>query len=227
MPTISEGTDRPLVVRRDRRARRVVLRVDPRERAAILVVPPRVSLDYALRFADRQAGWVERRLNSLPEPVPFADGAVIPLGGEPHVIRHRPGRGAVVCVEAGEIQITGAAEHLGRRLRDWFKTTARQRFGEQAIALAERIDCRISRIAVRDMNSRWGSCGANGRLTFSWRLLFAPAFVADYLVAHEVAHLRHMNHGPAFWRLVEELSPGAAGARAWLRRNGPGLHRYG
>ena len=84
----------------------------------------------------------------------------------------------------------------------------------------------MKRITVRDNRSRWGSCGPDGGLSFSWRLVFAPAEVLDYLVAHEVAHLVHMNHGPRFWKLVRELSGESDAAQEWLGRNGPLLHRY-
>ena len=83
------------------------------------------------------------------------------------------------------------------------------------------------RVTVRDTRSRWGSCSASGQLSFSWRLILAPEWILDYVVAHEVAHLAEMNHGPAFWRLVETLIGDPKPARSWLKRHGPGLHRYG
>ncbi|HEY8013860.1 MAG TPA: M48 family metallopeptidase, partial [Dongiaceae bacterium] len=86
---------------------------------------------------------------------------------------------------------------------------------------------RIRRIGVRDPRSRWGSCSPDGVLNFSWRLILAPRFVMDYVVAHEVAHLRELNHGPRFWRLAETLCPDMDRARDWLAIYGPGLHRYG
>jgi len=83
------------------------------------------------------------------------------------------------------------------------------------------------RVAVKDTRSRWGSCAANRNLAFSWRLVMAPRFVQDYVAAHEVAHLRHMNHGPRFWALVEQLTPHSAAAVEWLRTQGPRLLRVG
>jgi predicted metal-dependent hydrolase len=80
---------------------------------------------------------------------------------------------------------------------------------------------------VRDTRSRWGSCSASGALAFSWRLILAPEAVLDYVVAHEVAHLAEMNHGPRFWRVVEILAPGSARQRGWLSRNRARLLRYG
>jgi hypothetical protein len=80
---------------------------------------------------------------------------------------------------------------------------------------------------VRDTVSLWGSCAVNGDLSFCWRLVLAPVHVLDYVVAHEVAHLIVRGHGPRFWHTVERLTPDADAARAWLRRFGTSLHRYG
>ena len=97
--------------------------------------------------------------------------------------------------------------------------------------MAEQLGREVTHISVRDTTSRWGSCTRSGRLSFSWRLILAPRPVLDYVVAHEVAHLKHMNHGAAFWQTVAGLLPEGGdqpgSAREWLRRNGVVLHRYG
>ena len=112
-------------------------------------------------------------------------------------------------------------------MRDHLIALARHELSRRARALAAGIDRRVTRITVRDTKSRWGSCSASGALAFSWRLILAPEAVLDYVVAHEVAHLAEMNHGPRFWRLVETLAPGAARQRFWLSRNRARLLRYG
>ena len=89
-----------------------------------------------------------------------------------------------------------------------------------------RLGVRHTRITVRDTASRWGSCSVKRSLSYSWRLILAPAFVLDYVVAHEVAHMREMNHGPVFWRLVKDLVGDPRKAQNWLRDNGAALHRY-
>jgi hypothetical protein len=86
----------------------------------------------------------------------------------------------------------------------------------------------VKRISVRDTRSRWGSCGPDAALSFSWRLVFAPPDVLDYLAAHETAHLVHLNHGPRFWALARTLCDGPIeGPQAWLKRNGETLLQYG
>jgi predicted metal-dependent hydrolase len=92
---------------------------------------------------------------------------------------------------------------------------------------AKSLECSFKRIAIRDQATRWGSCSTTGTLSFSWRLIFAPPFVLDYVAAHEVAHLREMNHGPRFWRLMRDAVPGMQRARVWLKTYGAELHRFG
>jgi predicted metal-dependent hydrolase len=116
---------------------------------------------------------------------------------------------------------------LPRRLADFLRGEARQRFNTLVRGKAACADVTPRRVSVKDTKTRWGSCTANRDLGFSWRLVMAPAHVQDYVAAHEVAHLRHMNHGPRFWALVRELTPHTEAAVAWLRCNGPRLLRVG
>jgi len=159
--------------------------------------------------------------------VPFAAGATILLRGVELVVVHRSGlRGAVWC-DGGNIHVAGDAAHLSRRLRDWLKQQAKQDLANASLRYAQAMDVGFRRITLRDQSSRWGSCSAGGNLSYSWRLVLAPPFVLDYVAAHEVAHLKHMNHGQSYWRLVLTHCPQAKEAEHWLRRNGAGLHRYG
>ena len=130
--------------------------------------------------------------------------------------------------EAGEIHVAGQPEHLPRRLRDWLTAELRGRLVPLVHAKAARVERPVKRITVRDSRSRWGSCGPDGGLSFSWRLVFAPPEVLDYLVAHEVAHLVHLNHGPRFWALARSLCDGPMEPpQAWLKANGETLLQYG
>jgi predicted metal-dependent hydrolase len=218
----------PVTFVRSARARRASLRVDPARRRIVLTAPLRMARDMALGFAAQQAGWIAARLKRLPSRRPFADGAEIPLFGESLRVRHRPDARGTVWVEGSEIHVAGRPEHLPRRLRDWLMAEMRKRLALLALAKARRIERNVKRITVRDSRSRWGSCGPDGSLSFSWRLVFAPPEVLDYLVAHEVAHLVHMNHGARFWALAESLCDGPmAPPQAWLKANGETLLQYG
>jgi len=222
-----EGPELELRVRRSPRARRLALRVDPRHDQAELVLPRGVSLEEGRRFAATRADWLRRRLAALPARVPFAGGSVIPILGVPHRVRHEPGGRGGVRREGGELVVTGGAAEIRRRLEAWLRAEARRVLGARARSAAARLGREAPRIGVRDPATRWGSCSARGRLSFSWRLVMAPEAVLDYVVAHEVAHLEEANHGPRFWRLVQRLCPGWSEARRWLRRHGATLHRHG
>ena len=221
------GRKVPLRMRRNPRARRLILRIDPDNGDAVVTLPKRASRAEGLALARRKSSWIADRLDALPPRVPFADGAVVPLLGSAHLIVHSPGGGLPVRLGDGEILVGGRPEHLARRLGDWFRREARRHIATRVEAKAERLGRQAGRITIRDTRSRWGSCSASGNLSFCWRLVMAPENVLDYVVAHEVAHLEHLNHGPAFWRAAGELTEDAQTARAWLKRNGQDLRRYG
>ncbi|HEY7609515.1 MAG TPA: SprT family zinc-dependent metalloprotease [Alphaproteobacteria bacterium] len=217
----------PLTVKRNRAARRISLRIDVPRRGAILTLPARAGLSAGLDFVAEKALWLRNAYARLPEAVPFAHDAVIPLLGRPHRIEHRPLAKGGVWREGGSgsdtIIVAGAAEHLPRRLGDWLRREAQALLEAKTRAKAALVGRAVARVFVRDTRSRWGSCARDGRVHYSWRLIFAPDFVLDYVVAHEVAHLIYMSHGPRFRAVVERLTDRRAEAEAWLRVNGSGL----
>lgn len=231
------GIGVPVEVRRHAGARRLTLRVSKTRRAVVVTVPDHCRMDEAGRFLNSHLDWVRERLGRVPAPVPFEDGEEIPFRGHTHRICFTgPGRGrAVVRVvrpsasgdELHRLEVSGAPEHASRRLRDWLMAQAHADLDARVSFHARSLGVRARRITLRDQTTRWGSCSANGLLSFSWRLVLAPAFVLDYVAAHEVAHLREMNHGPRFWRLVEQSVPLLEDAKTWLRQEGTELHRYG
>src|SRR5262245_3075393 len=222
------GATLPVTFVRSARARRASLRVDVARRRILLTAPLRMSRATAIGFAEAQAGWIAARLKRLPARRPFADGAEVPLFGTPHLIRHRGDTRGTVWREGAEIHVAGQPEHLPRRLRDWLTGELRQALVPLVHAKARQVERPVKRITLRDSRSRWGSCGPDGGLSFSWRLVFAPPEVLDYLVAHEVAHLVHLNHSPRFWALARQLCDGPMEApRAWLKAHGETLLQYG
>jgi predicted metal-dependent hydrolase len=223
----------PITIKRHARARRMILRLDRQATGVIVTMPERASRRKALEFARMHEEWIRSRLIAVPAPVPFAQGAVIPVRGVPHCIRHAGvNRGAVRVHREREgklsiIEVAGDAAHLARRVRDWLKEESKKDLATASLAYAKAMKVRFSKVSVRDPASRWGSCSAMGHLSYSWRLIFAPPFVLDYVAAHEVAHLTHMNHGPKFWALVARHCPEFDKAREWMKRHGRLLHSYG
>jgi len=128
--------------------------------------------------------------------------------------------------DGSALNVTGDVRHLQRRLSDWLKQQAKHDLAAASTAYARAMEVKIRRITIRDQSSRWGSCSSDGSLSYSWRLVLAPAFVLDYVAAHEVAHLRHMDHSPRYWRLVLTHCLRAKEAQHWLKRHGSLLHRY-
>jgi predicted metal-dependent hydrolase len=219
------------------RARRLSLRVDPASGHIVLVRPKRASAAVTLEFLATREAWIRKHLAAMPPQIPFADGADIPVGGIDHRLQLVPGGRGGVWREGETILVSGQAEFLARRLTDWLKQEARRELTPMAHAMALSLGCKVKHVTTRDTSSRWGSCSPDGRLSFSWRLILAPRAVLIYVAAHEVAHLKHLNHGRAFWRTVDEVLDNyikdpkeraeAGLARDWLHRSGAGLHRYG
>ena len=197
----------------------------------------RGSLTAAKDFAERNAAWIGARLGRLPKPIPFTPGSILPLRGVDHVIDHRPGARGTVWVEplaepspSGvlfALCVAGGSEHVERRVADFLKKQARRDLEAAVKHYTLAIGLPARRVSLRDTTSRWGSCSSTGSLNFSWRLIMAPAHVLDYLAAHEVAHLRHLDHSDRFWALTRRLSPDVDRAEAWLKAHGSSLHRFG
>ncbi len=228
MPGVAvAGGTVPLTVRRSPRARRVILRIDVGSGRVVLTVPPKTSVAQALAFAESKKEWIRDRLAVLPPRTAFADAAVVPLFGLDHRVRHAPGLSGGVRVGNREIIVGGAEESVGKRVETWLRRAAQAEIARRVADKAGRLGIRAERVTVRDTHSRWGSCSPAGRLSFSWRLIMAPVWVLDYVVAHEVAHLQERGHGPAFWRTVALLSDDIDGAHRWLRDHGAMLHRFG
>jgi len=222
---LAPGETTPVRVRRNPRARRISVRVDAADGAIALTVPWHTPVEEGIGFARRQRDWLRRRLAAVPARVEFADGTSFAFCGQTLTVRHA-GRGATRREDA-ILHVGGAGEFVARRVRDWLKREARTLLGEKSRLLAARIGRSVKAVRISDPRTRWGSASADGTLAFSWRLVLAPPDVLDYVVAHEVAHLAHMNHGPRFWALVGELAGDYAPARAWLSENGAKLLRHG
>jgi predicted metal-dependent hydrolase len=163
----------------------------------------------------------------VPSIVPLEPGSRVPiLGREVLICTAESGPAPVFFAEGNRLCVRGRPEHRPRRIVAFLKKEAKSALDTCARAFAERLGVRATRIGVRDTASRWGSCAASGALSFSWRLIFAPRFVLEYVVAHEIAHLREMNHGARFWSLVRLLVDDIEKPQLWLRQNGVALHRY-
>jgi predicted metal-dependent hydrolase len=223
-----------VALRRATTARRFTLRVRFAARDAVLTMPQRASVRDARAFAERHAAWIAARLNRLPATIPFAHGSIVPLRGVDHALIHLPERRGTVWAEECDsvatpfaLCVAGQAEHVHRRVQDHFKREARRDLETAVARHTASLGLPPRGVGLRDPVSRWGSCSSTGSLNFSWRLIMAPPFVLDYLAAHEVAHLIHLDHSPRFWALARKLCSDTDRAEAWLSTHGAHLHKYG
>jgi predicted metal-dependent hydrolase len=220
-----EGKAVTLRFRRNAAARRLVMRLDTKTGGLVMTLPRRAGLAEALRFAEQSRAWIIRSLAKQPAPPAFADGLQLLYRGQNHVLCLTGGARGLVRVESGEIHVPGRPEHAPRRLKDFFAAEAKRDLTAASQRYAVAMSTSFTRISIRDQKSRWGSCSSSGVLSYSWRLILAPDYVLDYVAAHEVVHLREMNHGPRFWRLVLSHCPHAKAAKEWLKIHGREVHR--
>ena len=217
----------PIRWRRSRQARRISLRIDARAGAVVVTMPLRAAREAGLELLRTHSSWVAGKLAALPGQVAFEAGETVAVSGVPHVIRSMPQARRGVWVEAGEIRVSGDRAFLARRVLDFLRGEARAILGACARAIALESGLQPRRLTIKDTSSRWGSCSSEGVVMFSWRLVMAPPEIQHYVVAHELAHLRHLDHGAQFWHQVALLTPHRSRAEAWLRLHGPALLRTG
>lgn len=212
------------------RARHVSVRIDPTRREAIATAPSKRHLKHAAQFAAERAGWIAHELSRLPQGIQLTPGARVPLRGVEHELVYEHGR-AAPRVELDETaKLIAPAPDVAlfeARLLRFFKDQARVDLVARVAAHATTLGVKPSRLQVKELRSRWGSCSSDGVLSFSWRVICAPEFVLDYLAAHEVAHLREMNHSRRFWAHVRKCLPDYERGRQWLHEHGCALHAIG
>jgi predicted metal-dependent hydrolase len=218
----------PLTIKENIRATRITLRIEPGGRALNLTVPVGLRKGEIENFLDRHQDWLSDRLAKFSQENQVRIGGVICLRGVAHRVVHTGNlRGLTEALQTEQgpiLRISGLEDHIGRRLAAFLKKEARGDLEQLVARHAATIRKPVVSIALKDTRSRWGSCSWDGRLSFSWRIVMAPAVVIDYLAAHEVAHLQEMNHGPAFWALCQQLCPQTEEARKWLKQHGSQLH---
>ncbi len=241
-------------VRRRRDARRLTMRMAPDGSEARITMPIWGTLAEARRFADEKRDWLARQKSQAGTTTPLAPGSSLPFVGEtirlewradyprkpvlvevlvPVLLVEVLGAGSLAAgaIEAGPnpvgkaLQIGGPAHALERRVRDWLRAEAKQRIADDLAHYAAVAGHALPALALTSAMRRWGSCTANGTIRINWRLVMAPAFVRRSVVAHEVAHLAHFDHSPAFHAELARLFEGdIRAANRWLKQHGRSLY---
>ena len=215
----------PLRLRYNAKAKRIILRVDQETGGAIISLPRHASETEAISLVNERIDWIVDKISEFPPKITLTDGQSLTLMGQHITIRHRPDLKMGVQLIGSEMIASGMREHLHRRIVDWLKKYTKGIITPRANNMASQLECKINRISIRDTKSRWGSCSSQGNLSFCWRLIMTPEWVLNYVIAHEVSHLKHMDHSPEFWKIVGTFGVKPKQARLWLNQNSRVLQR--
>ena len=235
MLTTNSGKNITVRLHVNSRAKRLILRIDQKKGEAVAVAPSKRKLKEAVAFAKSKINWIAAQLDKITQDsLQFEEGVIIPLRGIPcQLTASGSGRLPKLAENTNTpdipltLHLPGAPETLPARALRYLKKAAKDDLAKAVAFHAERLGVKPARISIKDTRSRWGSCSHAGNLSFSWRLILADPYVLDYVAAHEVAHLKEMNHSPAFWAEVERTYPDWKPARNWLRTHGARLHAIG
>ena len=225
---LSSGVQVPVIIETRRGARNVTLRPKTVPEFQIHISKPwATSTTFVMKFLESKRKWIEKIFADAPQKTHLKSGDIIEfLGRTVRLVHDSNLRGNKYADESKTVLIIGGADDMfERRVRDFIrdeflmavkeiiKTTPREFWPEH--------------ISLRDTTSRWGSCSSNGNMSFSWRLAFAPYEVMRYVIMHELAHTKYMDHSPDFWATVSQLYGfGVERAKRWLSKNGGFLHQY-
>ena len=222
---LENAFDFPLKVNTSFKLRRLNLRIDHKKRMVVLSMPKFYPKKKAFDFLNEHIDWIEEKLAQLPQIKEFEDGETISLFGPKITICYQLDFGAPKLIDT-TLFVGGDKEFLHRRIKDYIKREAKKIFYAKSKTLADKIGCNLTGVSIKDTKSRWGSCSSLKHINYNWRIALAPDFVIDYLMAHEVSHLKHQDHSSDFWKTVESLCPNADEGKKWLTQNGNALYLY-
>lgn len=196
-----------------------------------VLVPPYMTARQIERLVHDKAGWIHKKLHfnehvrARPQPRKFREGETLIFAGAPLQLSIRPGRHAVraedetILVHLPRHDPLKYEEIVRRKLTGWYRKQALEHLEERVAHYSAIIGQAPTKVGVKSYKSRWGSCHRDGRIYFNWRIVMAPEPVIDYVVVHELCHLIHHNHAPAYWQLVESVLPEFRQAKTWLKIN--------
>ena len=220
---LEDEPDLEIFLRRNSNSRRITLRISALDGKITVTGPNNVDYKELKSFAESKKTWLKSKRKSFEPPILVSEGIKIPIGGIDTKISfgdlQRPKK-------VGSILFVCKQKPVSTQVKKYLKEICRSHFDFTCRGFAERLGSKFRKITLRDTRSRWGSCSNDANLMFSWRLIMAPEDVLAYVAAHEVAHLKHMNHSKDFWETVEYLFGPYKNERTWLKQNGSSLHRY-
>jgi len=220
------------------RRKTIAISIDPHQKI-LVKAPVQISHDEIQKIVEKKAGWIVKKRKELAkyqpqkEPQELADGRQLWYQGNPYVLQiltkadtKQENSGRNVELSAGKLKVyteQGQEAEVRQNLMQWYYEQAGQWICQRVEHYNEDLKEPVNRICIKDQKSRWGSCSSKRNLNFNWRIIMAPKEVADYVVVHEMCHLRHLNHSPEFWREVAGILPDYKERRKWLREHGAEL----
>jgi hypothetical protein len=217
---IVRGRQVPLAMIRNHRARRYLLKLCP-DGSVRLTIPRRGSIIEGRRFAERNTDWLARQLEKLSanpvKPRQWLIGTEIFFRGE--LVRIEPDADGSIRFSTERLKVPDAQSDLRPAIQNHLRDLASEELPSRVLELAALHGVNVSRVSVRNQKSRWGSCSRRGTISLNWRLIQSPGFVRDYIILHELAHRRQMNHSEKFWQEVERLFPDYLQAERWLKQH--------
>lgn len=212
----------------NKRAKRLILRFDAVNNMFRITAPKKASFSEIISFLNSSQTWVLKQIDKKKPRILFKHNTILPILGKNFTIVHNNmAHPFSVLFKEHSILVNVPQKDLDLFIARFLKDYAKKEFENFCSTYAAIIGKQFNKITIRDTKSRWGSCSAKGNISLSWRLLFAPKHVAEYVCAHEVAHLKEMNHKPAFWKIVYHLHPNYNKSELWLKENGKDLLLYG
>ncbi|WP_309805444.1 M48 family metallopeptidase [Novosphingobium capsulatum] len=213
-------------VRRLRQARRMTLRLAPDGSAARVSMPTWARTADALAFVRERADWLAAQLDRLPPPLDLAPGCALPFRGDVLTVSWDTRNPRRPVVDDGALLVGGPVEQLPARVQRWLAAEALRLCTADLAHYCARAGVAVPPLGLSSAKRRWGSCASDGTIRINWRLIMAPDAVRRSVVAHEVAHLVHFDHSPAFHALLAQLFEGSVtAANRWLKAEGRGLYR--
>lgn len=231
--------DHQLTIVKTARRGSIALKVSPD--GASLLVPKQFSDQTIAELVISESQWllssIEKQQAQLPDKVTLRHGGTVPLFGEPvrYIENHTtPVRSLCVQLEQGEIcaflntkrPLKSPKTLLQKKWAAFYSEQLADYLLPRLSVLADEMGVVPADVSIRHYRSRWGSCYSDGRIQFNWRLAMAPKPVIDYVIQHELCHLVHPNHSPAFWQLVQRHCPDMAKQKRWLKQQGPALMAF-
>lgn len=215
----------PVVLRRTAQARRMTMRLAPDGSEVRITLPRWGHSTEALEFARKRSGWLAGQLATVPPPLELGHGSSLTFLGEACTIQHDPSAPRRVRLDGNRILAGGPAESLAPRLARWLEAEARALLVDDLAHYCAAAGQPVPQLSLSKARRRWGSCAHDGTIRINWRLVMAPEYVRRSVVAHEVAHLVHFDHSPAFHAVLADIfEHDIRAANRWLKREGRQLY---